>query len=153
MAKPLTGALLAEMQNSRTAAMLMVLAEDGITAASYIREVRAIASAAAEQSDFSAAMKGYELIGKALGSFAPEVHHHILTPGIPKHEDLARLSDAELERLAYESAKPAQAEVISESSPPVENLNTHVLRFSRERQEEKILQAAESAKINEGVLS
>lgn len=114
---------LVDLQNSRTAAMLMVLAEDGINQATFTKEVRAVAAAAAEQGDFSAAMKGYELIGKALGSFAPEVHHHILTPGIPKHEDLARLSDAELERLAYESAKPVQ---FSET-PPLKSESTHRL--------------------------
>lgn len=95
------------LAQSRTTAMLATFARKGIDHATFCLEVRAVAQAAAEQGEFNAAMKGYEIIGKALGVFAPETHLH-LTQNVTAN-DLARLSDEQLR--AYLTAKPADADV------------------------------------------
>lgn len=89
-----------EAESERRNAMLRVLAADGVTVASYVLEVRAIAAAAAEQSDYSAALRGYELIGKALGVFAPEIHQHMHLAANATDADFAVLSDDQLRAIA-----------------------------------------------------
>lgn len=98
-----------ELLTARTRAMAEVLAEEGVTHASYVRRVMAIADAAAEQADFSGSMKGYELIGKALGYFAAEQHLHL--HGGAGGPDFAQLSDAQLRAMCKEAQviKPEQA--------------------------------------------
>jgi hypothetical protein len=80
----------------------------------FIMETRAIAHAAAEDGDYSAAARAMEVVGKAAGFFAPEVHMHVNAPRT--EADLANLSDDALRALVHR-AKPVEATVVADEHP------------------------------------
>lgn len=100
----------AEALATKRQAMLAIMADEGLTQAQYAMEVVAVARMAALDGDYSASFKGYELVGKALGVFAPETHQHLhLHKG--DHASLAQASDAQLEAIIARAKEVAAIDV------------------------------------------
>ena len=101
-----------------TERMIKTFEAAGEIRANWLLEVLAVARAAAACADFTAALKGYELIAKNLGLIAPieAIQKHVHLHGnAASGADLARASDAELMAKLAELSKPA-AEMITEAS-------------------------------------
>ena len=96
-------------------AMLSVFRASGISRATYVAEVAAVARASAAEGEYSASGKLYELVGKALGSLGNEQHLHVHTsdPSILASQTrLAQLTDAQLMEMA-QMRRVREAEVVS----------------------------------------
>lgn len=101
-------------------AMFLHLDDAGYEAANFTKEVWATARAAAAQGEFVAAKGLYELVGKALGSFAPEqhIHMHGTADGRALRERMAGLPDDALASIIA-GAKPAEFLVRASDPAPV----------------------------------
>jgi hypothetical protein len=87
--------------------MMAVFRQAGINRANYVMEVAAVARAAAAEGEYAPAMKGYELVGKALGALGNENHLHLHAgaggldvAALAQTTRMAQLTDAQLLDLA-----------------------------------------------------
>ena len=99
-----------DMVLKRDEALREAFTASGLHMSDWLREVTAVARTAAQESDYGAAVKAYELVGKHLGKLgADSTQQHLHLHG---GNALAALSDDDLRR------RLIQADVLPQTAAP-----------------------------------